>query len=141
MISRNDVPVRWLRLEGLAVLLLSFALYREHGSGWLLFLALFFVPDVTMLGYLRDARVGALVYNLGHTYTGPLLLGAASVVTGNALLLSLSLIWTAHIGLDRMLGYGLKLPTGFQDTHLGRIGRAGRPAAPDERAPVGAVPR
>lgn len=130
MTLRTDVPAKWLRLEGLAVLLLSFALYREHGSGWLLFLALFFVPDVTMLGYLRDARVGALVYNLGHTYTGPLLLAAASVATGNALLTSLALVWTAHVGLDRMLGYGLKLPTGFQDTHLGRIGRDASGAAP-----------
>jgi hypothetical protein len=40
-------PVAWLRLEGMAVLLLSFALYSAHGAGWLLFLVLFFAPDLT----------------------------------------------------------------------------------------------
>lgn len=140
MTPPNRVPVRWLRIEGLAVLLLSFALYRAHGHGWPLFLVLFFVPDVTMAGYLRNPRVGALVYNLGHTYTAPLLLGAAGVASGNGLLVSLALIWAGHIGLDRMLGYGLKLPSAFQDTHLGRIGRE-RPSGAAEGAPLNTLSR
>jgi hypothetical protein len=121
-------PVLWLRLEGMAALLLSFALYSAHGAGWLLFLVLFFVPDLAMLGYLRGPRPGALLYNLAHTYTAPLALGGAGGALSQGLLVSLAIIWTAHIGLDRMLGYGLKLPTGFQDTHLGRIGGVRREA-------------
>lgn len=113
----------WLRLEGAAVLLLSFALYGEHGAGWIFFLILFFAPDVAMLGYLRDARIGALLYNLAHTYTVPVLVGAGALLQQHDRLLAIALIWAAHIGLDRMLGYGLKQTTGFHDTHLGTIGR------------------
>ena len=74
-----------------------------------------------MLGYLANVRLGAAIYNLVHTDTWPLLLGAAAVFEhwNNALLFSL--IWTAHIGLDRMLGYGLKYPTFFKDTHLQHV--------------------
>lgn len=127
----NDGDLRLiLRGEGMAVLLLSFALYAQLGPGWLLFVVLFFVPDLSMLGYLRDPAAGAVVYNLAHSYTGPLALAAAGVFGSSTILVSLALIWTAHIGLDRMLGYGLKRRTGFQDTHLGRIGRgAARDAA------------
>jgi hypothetical protein len=121
-------PVVWLRLEGLAVLLLSFRLYAEHGAGWLLLLVLFFVPDVSMLGYVHGPATGARLYNLAHTYTLPLLVGAVGVGLHHSVVLSTAMIWTAHIALDRMLGYGLKLSSGFQDTHLGRIGRSTREA-------------
>lgn len=115
--------VRWLRLEGGAALLLSVALYAQHGRGWLLFGLLFLLPDVSMIGYLGGAGTGGMLYNLFHTYTAPLLLGTAAVALDHSLLLSVTLVWAAHIGFDRALGYGLKLPSGFQDTHLGRIGR------------------
>lgn len=115
---------RWLRAEGAAVFLLSVLLYAQHGRGWFFFVLLFLLPDLSMVGYVRGARPGAAVYNVFHTYTGPLLLGAAAAALERSLLLSLALVWSAHIGLDRALGYGLKLPTGFQDTHLGRIGRS-----------------
>ncbi len=113
-----------LRLEGLVVLLLATWLYSLHGAGWLIFVVLFFVPDLSMLGYLRDPRLGAMTYNVAHTYAVPLLLIGAAVLAGHPALLAAGLIWVAHIGLDRMLGYGLKLPTAFHDTHLGRIGAA-----------------
>jgi hypothetical protein len=112
-----------LRAEGLVVLLLATWLYSLHGAGWLVFVVLFFVPDISMLGYLRDPRLGAMVYNLAHTYVVPLLLTGAGIWLARPVLLAGGLIWVAHIGLDRMLGYGLKLPTAFQDTHLGRIGK------------------
>jgi hypothetical protein len=118
----STVPTLLLRAEGLAVLLLSSWLYAAHGEGWLLFVVLFFVPDLAMLGYLRDARTGAAFYNLAHTYVAPALLLATGLLLPYPLLLAPGLIWAAHIGLDRMLGYGLKYPTAFQDTHLGRIG-------------------
>lgn len=117
------VPVSWLRLEGAAALLLALLLYHRQDAGWLAFALLLLAPDISMLGYLRGPRVGALAYNAVHMYLGPALLGAAAMVLAQPALVSGALIWLAHIGLDRALGYGLKLPTGFQDTDMGAIGR------------------
>jgi hypothetical protein len=110
-----------LHAEGFIVLAVSFAAYHELNGSWLYFFLLFLWPDLFMLGYPVNVRVGAALYNLVHTYVGPLLLGAAAVFEHwpNALLFSL--IWTAHIGVDRALGYGLKYPTFFKDTHLQRV--------------------
>lgn len=113
----------WLRVEGAAVLALSAVLYSRGELGWIAFFILLFVPDVSMLGYLAGARAGAVAYNAAHTYTVPALLGGFAYYGQRADLLSVALIWAAHIGLDRLLGYGLKLPTGFRHTHLGLIGR------------------
>ena len=89
----------------------------------MLFALLFLVPDLSMLGYLSGPGLGARLYNVVHSYVGALLLAGAAFLVDHALLLSLSLIWVAHIGADRALGYGLKYSSAFQDTHLGRIGR------------------
>lgn len=122
-----SLPVRaWLRAEGLAVLLLSLLLYGELGRGWLPFVALLLLPDLSIAGYLAGARIGALAYNTAHTYTVPLLLAGAALLGEQETLLAVALVWSAHIGMDRALGYGLKLPTAFQDTHLGPIGRPAR---------------
>jgi hypothetical protein len=111
------------RLEGLAALAFGVAAYALLGQSWLIFALLFFAPDLFMLGYLRSARLGALTYNVGHTYVAPALLAASGLLLGPALY-GLAAIWVAHIGFDRMLGYGLKLSTGFEQTHLGPIGKA-----------------
>jgi len=114
-----------LRLEGLLVVAVAAALYAGTGAGWGLFAALFLVPDLSLLGYLAGPRAGAAAYNAAHTSVGPLLLGAAAwlgLLPSGAL--PLALIWAAHIGLDRALGYGLKLGAGFRHTHLGLVGRA-----------------
>jgi hypothetical protein len=111
----------WLRLEGLVALGLTTYLYVNVGGSWLLFGALFFVPDISFAGYLAGARVGATMYNLAHSYVGPLTLAGAFFVSERPELL-LALVWGAHVGFDRALGYGLKYPTAFGDTHLGRIG-------------------
>jgi hypothetical protein len=108
------------------VLIGSVLLYRDLARGWLLFALLFLIPDVSMLGYMAGHRAGARVYNLFHTYTAPLLLAFYGYWLLNAIALSVALIWTAHIGFDRLLGYGLKLPSGFKDAHLGRIGMSGQ---------------
>ena len=71
-----------------------------------------------MIGYVVNARLGAIAYNTVHTYVGPLLLAAYAFGLGHQRLLWPSLIWIAHIGLDRTLGFGLKYPTQFKDTHL-----------------------
>jgi Domain of unknown function (DUF4260) len=111
-------PRPLLHLEGAAVLTASLFAYRwSHGS-WLQFTLLFLVPDLAMLGYLAGVRVGAITYNAVHTYLGPIALAAYSFESNRLAVFSLSLIWIAHIGLDRMLGFGLKYPTRFKDTHL-----------------------
>ena len=99
------------------------AAYALVGSGWAFFALLFLAPDLSMLGYLGGRKVGAAAYNLGHSYILPTMLAACGVVMSQPILLSLSLIWVAHIGFDRMLGYGLKYATAFGHTHLGMVGR------------------
>lgn len=118
---------RWLRLEGGAILVLALLLYARSGGNWATFAILFLAPDLSVLGYLVGPRLGAAVYNLAHSYVGPLLLYAAAVDFGLQGEGAASLIWLAHISFDRVVGFGLKYPTAFRDTHLGRIGRA-----PDE---------
>ena len=113
------------RLEGLAAAGLGVAAYIWLGQSWWMFALLILAPDLAMLGYLRSPRLGALTYNLGHTYAAPALLAVAGLVLG-PLAYGLAAIWMAHIGFDRLLGYGLKLETGFEQTHLGPIGKARR---------------
>ncbi|CAM3382246.1 MULTISPECIES: DUF4260 domain-containing protein [Saccharibacillus] len=110
-----------IRIEGLIVLALSTYMYFWNGYGGLAFVLLLFVPDVSMLGYAANAKVGAYLYNAAHTYTVPLFLLLAGVVFKADWPLMIGLIWTAHIGFDRMMGYGLKYETGFQDTHVQRL--------------------
>lgn len=124
--SVTGTPRRWLRVEGLAAFAAGIALYAGGGGNLVWLLPLLLVPDVSMLGYLAGPRVGAFTYNLAHTWAagiGVLALGLATA-TGAAVLLGAILV--AHTGMDRVAGYGLKYPTGFADTHLGRIGRRGR---------------
>ncbi|TVP44664.1 MAG: DUF4260 family protein [Gemmatimonadales bacterium] len=114
---------RLLRLEGLSVLVVAVTGYASLSGSWLLFGILFLAPDLAMLGYVRGPRLGAAVYNAGHAYLAPAVLGLAGWWGGYSLAVHLAVIWTAHIGFDRLLGYGLKLPTGFRDTHLGTLGQ------------------
>ncbi|WP_442579708.1 DUF4260 domain-containing protein [Mesorhizobium sp. ASY16-5R] len=93
------------------------------GGAWLLFAVLVLVPDLSMLFYLAGPRIGAFAYNLVHILIGPFILAALAWATDSVIAKQITLIWAFHIAVDRALGYGLKLPTSFQDTHLGRIGR------------------
>jgi hypothetical protein len=110
-----------LRLEGAAVLALAVAGYRASGGSWWLFALLLLAPDLAALGYLAGSRAGAATYNLVHTYVLPLALLGYGLWGTSPLALSLALIWLAHIGMDRAVGYGLKYATAFKDTHLGRV--------------------
>lgn len=112
-----------LRLEGLAFLLISVLLYSQTTAHWGEFALWFFVPDLAMVGYALGTKVGAVLYNLTHSYTGALLLIAIAVISHSAVALPVGIIWMAHIGFDRMLGYGLKYRRGFGFTHLGNIGK------------------
>jgi hypothetical protein len=112
-------PRRLLRLEAAAVLALALSAFARLHGDWGLFALLFLVPDLSMLGYLAGPRIGAGAYNAAHSYLGPALLGAAALVGPGPVALHLALIWAAHIGFDRMLGYGLKYDDAFKLTHLG----------------------
>src|SRR5271165_2361805 len=107
----------WLRVEGPAVLTLSVVLYwHSRSSGWM-FIALLLIPDLSMLAYLLNPRMGSLFYNIVHSYVLPLGLAVIAVAATKAGMLPFLYIWTAHIGMDRSLGYGLKYPTAFGRTH------------------------
>lgn len=110
-----------LRIEGLLVVGAALFLYGRSDGGWLLFAVLLLAPDLSMLGYLAGPRAGAAAYNLAHTYPLPAFLGIYGLWSSNALVVNLSLIWIAHIGADRVLGFGLKYSTAFKDTHLQRV--------------------
>lgn len=112
-------PKAILRLEGGVVLAVAAAAYAQTSGGWLLFAVLFLVPDISMFGYLAGRRIGAIGYNLGHSYLGPAALAAYGLWSATPLALSIALIWVAHIGFDRLMGYGLKYATAFKHTHLG----------------------
>jgi hypothetical protein len=100
---------------------MSALLYWVNGESWIMLALLLLVPDLSMLGYLAGSRNGAAVYNAFHVYPLPALLAAFGLLEGSPLTIGVALIWFAHIGMDRALGYGLKYPTGFKDTHLERV--------------------
>ena len=87
----------------------------------MLFAVLLLAPDLSAIGYVAGHRLGAISYNLAHTYTAPAILGGIGLSASNDILVGVALIWAAHIGMDRTIGYGLKYPGGFTDTHLSRV--------------------
>jgi hypothetical protein len=108
-----------LRWEALLIMVGAVIVYAKLSGDWRMFALLFLVPDLSMLGYLINRSIGAVVYNVGHSYGSPGMLALLGLAMAAPLLYSLALIWIAHIGFDRMLGFGLKYATGFGDTHLG----------------------
>jgi hypothetical protein len=120
---------RLLQLEGLALLAAALGVYAKLGASWKLFAILFLAPDIAMAFYVFGPRIGSYGYNTTHSTLGPLATLAAGYALHIPLVMTVGLIWAAHVGFDRALGYGLKYATAFGDTHLGRIGRAARAAA------------
>jgi len=118
----TSLPAGFLRLESLVVLVAAVALYFDGNYAAWAFFAFLLAPDLAIAGYLAGPKVGAVVYNLAHTYAWPVALGAGCLLAGEAgLPVQIALIWAAHIAVDRVLGLGLKYPTGFKDTHLNRV--------------------
>jgi hypothetical protein len=115
-----------LRLEGLVALVLALVAFQMLGGNWWLFALLILAPDLAFFGMLGGGAFGTRLYNAAHTYTIPAAIGAIAWFTGAGYLVPFMLIWIAHIGGDRALGYGLKYLGSFHQTHLGRIGRAKR---------------
>lgn len=116
--SVTGAPKALLRLEGLAVLVVATVLYAKLDASWWLFAALIIAPDLSMVGYIANNRVGAALYNAAHWYVPPLALIAGGALGSETRLATIGLVWAAHIGLDRALGYGLKYGEGFRMTHL-----------------------
>ncbi|MCU1281829.1 MAG: hypothetical protein JWM53_5375 [bacterium] len=121
-------PLALLRLEGAAALAGACYAYAALGGRWSMFALLFLLPDLSMLGYLASRRLGAASYNAAHSYLGPALLVALGVACSAHGIVAIASIWAAHVGFDRLLGYGLKYGTSFGDTHLGHRGNAARGA-------------
>ena len=112
-----------LRLEGLTLFAGMTLLYAVWGGYWWIYAVLFLAPDLSFAAYLSGPRVGAIVYNTAHSYMVPVALLTTGFALPSPLVLSIAMIWMAHIGIDRALGYGLKYSAGFGFTHLGRIGK------------------
>ncbi len=110
-----------LRSEGLVVLVASLWGYRHDGAPMLLVPLVLFLPDLFMVGYVASTRVGATIYNIGHSYLAPAALWLVAAVLESSGTKAAALVWAAHIGMDRALGYGLKYPDSFRNTHLGRL--------------------
>jgi hypothetical protein len=113
----------WLRLEGLAAFVIGVALFGASGGNWLFLIPLLLLPDVSAIGYFAGPRIGAFAYNLVHNWVpGFVTLGFGVWLASPAITLGAAIL-IAHVGMDRAVGYGLKLPSSFHNTHLGRMGR------------------
>jgi len=119
----SGAPRLMLRLEGLTLFVGAIIAYSMTEQPWWLFVALILVPDLSMLGYLAANHVGAIAYNAVHVTLGPIVLTVVGLLDGELPVLGVAMIWLAHVGIDRALGYGLKYGRGFGFTHLGRVGK------------------
>jgi hypothetical protein len=125
--DKADGGVRtWLRLEGVAALVAGLAVYGVSDGNWLLLVPLLLLPDASAVGYLAGPRIGALTYNAAHNWAVGLAVLGLGVWLQAPMIQLAGAVLVAHVGMDRAAGYGLKLPSSFGDTHLGRIGRAAR---------------
>lgn len=116
-----SLPRALLHAEGAAVFVAATVLYFRGDHPWWLYLLLALAPDFSMVAYAGGTRIGALGYDAAHTYVVPVALGAGGLLADTGTLVAVALIWLAHIGVDRAVGYGLKYETRFQDTHLQRV--------------------
>lgn len=110
-----------LQLEGAAILALAVLIYANFGGTWWLFGLLILSPDLSMIGYALGLKAGTFCYNLLHNYVFPALLAVIGIYLGDDMLTNIAIIWFAHIGMDRMVLYGLKYSSGFKHTHLNRL--------------------
>ena len=114
-------PKLWLRLDGLVLFAATILLFAGQHQKWWIYPLLLLVPDIFMLGYLKDSKIGALLYNIGHSYFVPTFVIYSGWYRHHPLTIAIGLIWLGHVGWDRFFGYGLKYDTRFKDTHLGKL--------------------
>ena len=129
---KKPLPVWFERAENLAIAAVVVVVFVRLHFAWWWLPALFLAFDASMAGYLAGNRAGALCYNLAHAYVVPAVLLLGYVLTGTRWCAFAGLVWAFHIAGDRVLGYGLKFTSGFQDTHLGLIGHQRLPAPPPD---------
>lgn len=114
---------RWLRAEGAVAFAWGLVIWVLLNQPLPLFIVALLLPDLSMLGYLRGPHVGAILYNIVHNWATAGLVLLIALVAQSGPLILVGAVLLGHVGIDRALGYGLKYPTAFHDTHLGRIGR------------------
>ncbi|OGO54301.1 MAG: hypothetical protein A2V84_02380 [Chloroflexi bacterium RBG_16_70_13] len=114
---------RWLRAEGVIAFAWGVVIWVLLNQPLPLLLVALLLPDLSMLGYLRGPHAGAILYNIVHNWATAGLVLLIALVAQSGPLILVGAVLLGHVGIDRALGYGLKYPTAFQDTHLGRIGR------------------
>ena len=112
-----------LKLEEVAQFILSIVVFSQLPFAWWWFPALILVPDLSMLGYLVNSKIGAYAYNLIHHKAVGIGIGALGFLLHDPTLLLTGTVLFAHSSMDRMMGYGLKYPDDFTNTHLGQIGK------------------
>ncbi|CIT28002.1 MULTISPECIES: DUF4260 domain-containing protein [Bacilli] len=110
-----------IRLENAFVFITAVIIYFMFGFSLWLFLILLLVPDISMLGYLYNNKIGSYIYNIGHSYIVPILITLLYLAMGVNFLLGIALIWLAHISMDRTIGYGLKYTVGFDKTTIQKV--------------------
>ncbi len=120
-------PVRaWLRIEALVLFVGATLVWIGLDGGWTRYALGFLLPDLSIAAYLIGPRAGAAAYNAAHSYAIPAILAIVGAMLDHPALMLVGALWTSHLAFDRMLGFGLKYPTSFGDTHLGPVGRARR---------------
>lgn len=110
-----------VRLENAIIFIAIVTIYFMFGFSVWTFLILLLVPDLFMLGYLVDRKIGSYIYNIGHSYIIPILITLLYLAIGADILLIIGLIWLAHISMDRTIGYGLKYTDSFDKTTIQRL--------------------
>ena len=116
-----SLPNLLLRVEGAALFAAGIAIFAQQGGAWWVFALLLLTPDLAMLPYLFSPRAGAISYNIVHTIALPLLFLMIGAGAESSAIVQVAAIWLSHIGMDRVVGYGLKYVSGFKDTHMQRV--------------------
>ncbi len=112
-----------LKTEYFFLFLLGIFAFSQTGFSWWWFVGLFFLPDLSMLGYVINPKIGAYLYNAAHYLGTAVICFILGKYLNNAYLEVAGIIMFSHSAFDRILGYGLKFTDSFQNTHLGRIGK------------------
>lgn len=120
------LAVSWQRFEGGLIFIASMTIYWLNAGimPWWMAALVFFAPDLSFSGYLLGPRAGSSFYNAVHLYACGIAVIAIGLAFVSPMIMGLGALWLSHAGLDRLLGYGLKLSEGFTFTHLGRTGNA-----------------
>ena len=119
--KRLSITRIFLILESVVIFIGALLIYLFLSGNWIIFLVLLFAMDIFAIGYIKNSRIGSIIYNIGHIYVWSIILIVIGILIDLNLLILFSLIWIAHISMDRAMGYGLKYPSDFKHTHMQKI--------------------